>query len=177
MSEQRPSSPPVGFSAHPEALADLLDAPADVRDLALEYLDRLLRAEVRGPLLDQQGDRDLRDARKLYLDDRNAYRLVYTEHRAPNNPRRLLGIHLVAVGRRFNIAVYKTAAERLQAERLKQAAAQEAPRSGMPARFQAALAASTGRPSPAQAVAASPSGAAPTVVAAPAALPPAAVRR
>ncbi|MGA5704539.1 hypothetical protein [Peterkaempfera bronchialis] len=173
MSEQRPSSPPVGFSAHPEALADLLDAPADVRDLALEYLDRLLRAEVRGPLLDQQGDRDLRGARKLYLDDRNAFRLVYTEQRAPHNPRRLLGIHLVAVGRRYNIEVYKTAAERLQAERPNQAAAQEVPRPGIPARFQAALASSASRPSPAQAAATAPSGAPPTVVAA----PPAAVRR
>ena len=160
----------MGFSAHPEALADLLDAPADVRDLALEYLDRLLRAEVRGPLLDQQGDRDLRGARKLYLDERNAYRLVYTEQRAPHNPRRLLGIHLVAVGQRFNIQVYKTAAERMQAERLKQAAAQEAPRPGMPARFQAALASST---SLAQVTATAPSGVPPTVVAA----PPAAVRR
>ncbi|WP_157852138.1 hypothetical protein [Kitasatospora sp. NRRL B-11411] len=168
MSEQRPSSPPVGFSAHPEALADLLDAPADVRDLALEYLDRLLRAEVRGPLLDQQGDRDLRGARKLYLDERNAYRLVYTEQRAPGNPRRLLGIHLVAVGRRYNIEVYKTAAERL-----KQVAAQEVPRPGMPARFQAALASSVSRPSPARAIATTPGAVPPTVVAA----PPAAVRR
>lgn len=158
----------MGFSAHPEALADLLDAPADVRDLALEYLDRLLRAEVRGPLLDQQGDRDLRGARKLYLDERNAYRLVYTEQRAPGNPRRLLGIHLVAVGRRYNIEVYKTAAERL-----KQGAAQEVPRPGMPARFQAALASSVSRPSPAQAIATTPGAAPPTVVAA----PPAAVRR
>ncbi|MET8981687.1 hypothetical protein ABZX85_39445 [Streptomyces sp. NPDC004539] len=168
MSEQRPSSPPVGFSAHPEALADLLDAPADVRDLALEYLDRLLRAEVRGPLLDQQDDRDLRGARKLYLDDRNAFRLVYTEQRAPGNPRRLLGIHLVAVGRRYNIEVYKTAAERL-----KQAATQEVPRPSMPARFQAALASSVSRPSPAQATATTTGAAPPTVVAA----PPPAVRR
>ncbi len=158
----------MGFSAHPEALADLLDAPADVRDLALEYLDRLLRAEVRGPLLDQQGDRDLRGARKLYLDERNAYRLVYTEQRAPGNPRRLLGIHLVAVGRRYNIEVYKTAAERL-----KQVAAQEVPRPGMPARFQAALASSVSRPSPARAIATTPGAVPPTVVAA----PPAAVRR
>ncbi len=163
----------MGFSAHPEALADLLDAPADVRDLALEYLDRLLRAEVRGPLLDQQGNRDLRGARKLYLDDRNAFRLVYTEQRAPGNPRRLLGIHLVAVGRRYNIEVYKTAAERLQAERLKQDAAEETPRPRMPARFQAARASSVSRPSPAQTVAATPGAPPPTVVAA----PPATVRR
>ncbi|MFH9351195.1 hypothetical protein [Kitasatospora sp. NPDC017646] len=162
----------MAFSAHPEALGDLLAAPADVRDLALEYLDRLLRAEIRGPLLDQQGERDLRGARKLYLDEALDFRLVYTEQRAPHNPRRLTGIHLVAVGERRDVAVYKTAALRMQQERQQQSAVQEV-RRGMPARFQAALASSVPRPSPAAQAAAADTGVPAPVVAA----PPAAQRR
>ncbi|MFJ7244468.1 hypothetical protein ACIQWA_07425 [Kitasatospora sp. NPDC098652] len=156
-----PARPLPGFSAHPEALADLLTVPGQVRTLALSYLDRLVKAEVRGPLLEEQGERDLRGARKIYLDDAMAYRLVYTERRAPHNPRHLLGIHLVAVGERRGVAVYETAARRLR-----QAAVQETGR-GMPARFQAALA-SSARPSPAQA-AATTSTATPAVALSPAA--------
>ncbi|MFE2722780.1 hypothetical protein [Kitasatospora sp. NPDC059327] len=156
--------PLAGFSAHPEALDDLLSVPQHVRMLALGYLGRLVRAEVRGPLLEEQGERDLRGARKLYLDDALDYRLVYVEHRVPHNPRHLQGIHLVAVGERRGVAVYETAARRLR-----QAASQEV-RRGMPARFQAALASST-RPSPAQSAASAPApaGVSPAVVLSPAA--------
>lgn len=157
----------ASFSAHPEALDDLLSVPQHVRMLALGYLGRLVRAEVRGPLLEEQGERDLRGARKLYLDDALDYRLVYVERRAPHNPRHLLGIHLVAVGERRGVAVYETAARRLR-----QAAVQEARRSGMPARFQAALASST-RTSPAQlaASAPTPAGVSPAVALSPPARP------
>ncbi|MCG6497068.1 hypothetical protein [Kitasatospora sp. A2-31] len=159
-----PTRPLAGFSAHPEALDDLLSVPQHVRMLALSYLGRLVRAEVRGPLLEEQGERDLRGARKLYLDDALDYRLVYVERRAPHNPRHLQGIHLVAVGERRGVAVYETAARRLR-----QAAGQEV-RRGMPARFQAALASST-RTSPAQSAASAhvPAGVSPAVALSPAA--------
>ncbi|MFD0274307.1 hypothetical protein ACFVHB_10415 [Kitasatospora sp. NPDC127111] len=156
--------PLAGFSAHPEALDDLLSVPQHVRMLALGYLGRLVRAEIRGPLLEEQGERDLRGARKLYLDDALDYRLVYVERRALHNPRHLQGIHLVAVGERRQVAVYETAAHRLR-----QAASQEV-RRGMPARFQAALASST-RTTPAQSAATSPpapAGVSPAVVLSPA---------
>ncbi|MGW2397101.1 hypothetical protein ACWCYY_11165 [Kitasatospora sp. NPDC001664] len=160
-----PTRPLAGFSAHPEALDDLLSVPQHVRMLALGYLGRLVRAEVRGPLLEEQGERDLRGARKLYLDDALDYRLVYVERRAPHNPRHLQGIHLVAVGERRGVAVYETAARRLR-----QAASQEVRRTGMPARFQAALASST-RTSPALAAASAPAaaGVSPAVALSPAA--------
>ncbi|GGR03491.1 hypothetical protein [Kitasatospora griseola] len=159
-----PTRPLAGFSSHPEALDDLLSVPQHVRMLALSYLGRLVRAEVRGPLLEQQGERDLRGARKLYLDDALDYRLVYVERRAPHNPHHLQGIHLVAVGERRGVAVYETAARRLR-----QAAGQEV-RRGMPARFQAALA-SSARTSPAQAAASAsaPPGVSPAVTLSPAA--------
>ncbi|WP_051740819.1 hypothetical protein [Kitasatospora sp. MBT66] len=158
--------PLAAFSSHPEALDDLLSVPQHVRMLALSYLGRLVRAEVRGPLLEEQGERDLRGARKLYLDEALDYRLVYVERRAPHNPRHLQGIHLVAVGERRGVAVYETAARRLR-----QAASHEVKR-GMPARFQAALAASA-RTSPAQSAASvsAPAGVSPAVALSPPARP------
>lgn len=116
-------------SLHPEALSDLLAVPAPVRDQAVRYLDRLVRSEVRGPLLEDHVGRDLSGARKIYLDEGNLYRLVYVEHRAPAHPRHLRAIHVIAIGERRELAVYETAARRLR----------PAPR-GLPPRFQAALA-------------------------------------
>ncbi|MEY9956819.1 hypothetical protein [Streptacidiphilus sp. MAP5-52] len=139
-----------GFSAHPEALADLLAVPSHVRTRALTCLDRLLKEEARGPRLEEQDDRDLRGARKLYLDEQLDYRLVYTERRAPHPHERgrLLGIHLIAVGQRRGLAVYETAALRLRETTVEQVR-----HGGMPARFQAALAAAS-RPAHALAAAA-----------------------
>ncbi|MEY9949574.1 hypothetical protein [Kitasatospora sp. GAS1066B] len=143
-------------SVHPEALTDLLAVPAHVRELAIRYLDRLVRSEVRGPVLEDHVGRELSAARKIYLDERNLYRLVYTERRAQAHPRHLQAIHVIAVGERRDLAVYETAARRLR----------PTPR-GLPPRFQAALAASrtTGDHRPATAsAAAAVRGAAPPLV-------------
>ncbi|MFJ5045509.1 hypothetical protein ACIQH7_09905 [Streptomyces anulatus] len=105
----REDRPAFGLSFDPRALTDLLQAPSDIRDLALAQLQDLVDARLFGTKL----TRDLVGCRKVYVDHRNAWRIVYAQRPAPANSTHTTEIHVVAVRPREAHDVYDTARARL----------------------------------------------------------------
>ncbi|OKJ72252.1 hypothetical protein [Streptomyces sp. CB02460] len=105
----RVDRPAFGLSIDPRALTDLLQAPSDIRDLALAQLQDLVDARLFGTKL----TRDLVGCRKVYVDHRNAWRIVYAQRPAPANSTHTTEIHVVAVRPREAHDVYDTARARL----------------------------------------------------------------
>ncbi|MFE7889269.1 hypothetical protein [Streptomyces sp. NPDC057412] len=101
--------PAFGLSFDPRALTDLLQAPGDIRDLALAQLQDVVNARLSGAKL----TRDLAGCRKVYVDHRNAWRIVYAQRPAPANSTHTTEIHVVAVRPREAHDVYDTARDRL----------------------------------------------------------------
>ncbi|MFC8198943.1 hypothetical protein ACFUTV_26640 [Streptomyces sp. NPDC057298] len=101
--------PAFGLSFDPRALTDLLQAPSDIRDLALAQLQEVVNARLFGAKL----TRDLAGCRKVYVDHRNAWRIVYAQRPAPVNSMPTTEIHVVAVRPRAAHDVYDTARARL----------------------------------------------------------------
>ncbi|MFF0201905.1 hypothetical protein [Streptomyces sp. NPDC005017] len=101
--------PAFGLSFDPRALTDLLQAPEDIRDLALAQLQDVVNARLFGSKL----TRDLAGCRKLYVDHRNEWRIVYAQRPAPANSTHRTEIHVVAVRPRAGHDVYDTARARL----------------------------------------------------------------
>ncbi|MEE4495037.1 hypothetical protein [Streptomyces sp. BE230] len=105
----REDRPAFGLSFDPRALTDLLQAPSDIRDLALAQLQDVVDARLFGTKL----TRDLVGCRKVYVDHRNAWRIVYAQRPAPANSTHTTEIHVVAVRPREAHDVYDTARARL----------------------------------------------------------------
>ncbi|KPC71456.1 hypothetical protein ABZ038_12080 [Streptomyces sp. NPDC006349] len=105
----REDRPAFGLSFDPRALTDLLQAPSDIRDLALAQLQDVVDACLFGTKL----TRDLVGCRKVYVDHRNAWRIVYAQRPAPANSTHTTEIHVVAVRPREAHDVYDTARARL----------------------------------------------------------------
>ncbi|MGY9065355.1 hypothetical protein [Streptomyces sp. CAS3] len=104
--QQRPA---FGLSFDPRALTDLLQAPSDIRDLALSYLQELVNAERFGLRLDG----DLEGYRKVIVDARREWRVVYGVRPAPANSTHQREIHVVAVRPRAGNDVYDEVGRRL----------------------------------------------------------------
>ncbi|MER5823665.1 hypothetical protein ABT086_15720 [Streptomyces mirabilis] len=101
--------PAFGLSFDPRALNDLLQAPGDIRDLALAQLQDVVNARLFGAKL----TRELAGCRKIYVDHRNAWRIVYAQRPAPATSTHTTEIHVVAVRPREAHDVYDIARARL----------------------------------------------------------------
>ncbi|WP_318209509.1 MULTISPECIES: hypothetical protein [unclassified Streptomyces] len=101
--------PAFGLTFDPRALTDLLQAPGDIRDLSLALLQDVVNADRHGSKLTAE----LAGLRKLYVDHRAAWRIVYALRPAPANSAFPMEIHVVAVRPRARHDVYDTAAQRL----------------------------------------------------------------
>ncbi|SFC59500.1 hypothetical protein [Streptomyces aidingensis] len=112
------------FAAHPEALADLREVPAHIRDLALLELQHLVHGNERSAPL--QGR--LAGCHKVYVDPKAEWRLVIQFRDAPAGSRHRREIYLIAVGEREAGAVYGIAHQRL--ERTSSVAAETPPAAG-----------------------------------------------
>src|SRR5205085_8450255 len=117
-----------GLSFDPRALTDLLQAPGDIRDLALAQLQDVVNARLFGAKL----TRDLAGCRKVYVDHRNAWRIVYAQRPAPANSPYRTEIHVVAVRPREAHDVYDTARARLGITRQPMSARTHAARTRSP---------------------------------------------
>ncbi|ULR48457.1 hypothetical protein [Streptomyces deccanensis] len=101
--------PVFGLSFDPRALTDLLQAPSDIRDLALAYLQEIVNAQRFGLRLDG----DLQGYRKLFVDSRKDWRVVYGVRPAPAESPYDKEIHVVAVRPRAGNDVYDEVGRRL----------------------------------------------------------------
>lgn len=101
--------PAFSLSFDPRALTDLLQAPGDIRDLALAQLQDVVNARLFGGELADE----LTGCRKLYVDHRKAWRTVYIQRPTPANLTHRAEIHVVAVRPRDKQDVYKAARARL----------------------------------------------------------------
>ncbi|MFF5090399.1 hypothetical protein [Streptomyces niveus] len=120
--------PAFGLSFDPRALTDLLQAPGDIRDLALAQLQDVVHAELFGRKLTG----DLSGYRKLTLDYRNQWRLVYALRPAPATAAHRMEIRVVAVRPRAGNDVYDTVGRRLGMARRPLSARTHAARSRPP---------------------------------------------
>ncbi|WP_242535424.1 hypothetical protein [Streptomyces albidoflavus] len=103
------AEPAFGLSFDPRALTDLLQAPSDIRDLALAYLQEVVNAERFGRRLDG----DLDGYRKLFVDSRKEWRVVYAVRPAPAGNAHHKEIHVVAIRPRAGNNIYDTVGRRL----------------------------------------------------------------
>jgi len=101
--------PAFSLSFDPRTLTDLLQAPGDIRDLALALLHDVVNARLFGGRLTH----DLDGCRKLYVDHRKAWRIVYIQRPVLANFTHRAEIHVVAVRPRANHEVYDTVRARL----------------------------------------------------------------
>lgn len=101
--------PAFGLSFDPRALTDLLQAPTDIRDLTLGYLQEVVNAERFGLRLTG----DLEGYRKLFVDSRKEWRVVYGLRPAPETSVYRQEIHVVAVRPRAGNDIYDTVGRRL----------------------------------------------------------------
>ncbi|MER6031566.1 hypothetical protein [Streptomyces sp. NPDC001851] len=101
--------PVFGLSFDPRALTDLLQAPSDIRDLTLAYLQEVVNAERFGLRLTG----DLEGYRKLFVDARKDWRVVYGIRPAPESSAHRREIHVVAVRPRAGNDVYDEVGRRL----------------------------------------------------------------
>lgn len=120
--------PAFGLSFDPRALTDLLQAPSDIRDLTLAYLQEVVYAQRFGLRLDG----DLEGFRKLFVDSRKDWRVVYTVRPAPADSIHQREIHVVAVRPRAGNDVYDTVGARLGMARRPLSARTHAARSRSP---------------------------------------------
>ncbi|MFE4613387.1 hypothetical protein ACFRK5_34370 [Streptomyces niveus] len=120
--------PAFGLSFDPRALTDLLQAPGDIRDLALAQLQDVVNAELFGRKLTG----DLSGYRKLPVDYRNRWRLVYALRPAPPAAAHRMEIHVVAVRPRAGNDVYDEVGRRLGMARRPLSARTHAVRSRSP---------------------------------------------
>ncbi|EST31764.1 hypothetical protein [Streptomyces niveus] len=120
--------PAFGLSFDPRALTDLLQAPGDIRDLALAQLQDVVHAELFGRKLTG----DLSGYRKLAVDYRNQWRLVYALRPAPPAAAHRMEIRVVAVRPRAGNDVYDTVGRRLGMARRPLSARTHAARSRPP---------------------------------------------
>ncbi|MFI5804402.1 type II toxin-antitoxin system RelE/ParE family toxin [Streptomyces sp. NPDC051561] len=121
----------------PRALEDLLEAPRDVCDLALAQLQEVINGELRGGKL--LGD--LSGYRKLYVDYRAAWRIVYGLRPADSRSTHATEVHVVAIRPRDQGEVYDRAAARIGRPRRSVSALAHAARARSPQ-------ATVSRPSP-----------------------------
>ncbi|MEV7121191.1 hypothetical protein [Kitasatospora griseola] len=101
-----------GFAAHPDAIADLRQLPAPIRDQALLNLQQLVHGER---VASRLGER-LEGCHKIVLgtgDDRATHRLVVQFRDAPPASKHSREVYLVAAGPRFEYEVYRSAQNRL----------------------------------------------------------------
>ncbi|MFJ9216531.1 hypothetical protein ACIRJL_10390 [Streptomyces sp. NPDC102383] len=133
--------PAFGLSLDPRALTDLLQAPNDIRDLTLAYLQEVVNAERFGLRLDG----DLEGYRKLFVDSRKDWRVVYGVRPAPAESAHPKEIHVVAVRPRADNDVYDEVGRRLGMTRRPLSARTHAARSRPP---QLTARASAPRPGP-----------------------------
>ncbi|MFP8887602.1 hypothetical protein [Streptomyces mangrovi] len=101
--------PAFGLSFDPRALTDLLQAPGDIRDLTLACLQEVVNAERFGLRLTG----DLEGYRKLFVDSRKEWRVVYGVRPAPETAAHRREIHVVAIRPRARNDVYDTVGARL----------------------------------------------------------------
>ncbi|GAA2442604.1 hypothetical protein GCM10010433_49760 [Streptomyces pulveraceus] len=101
--------PAFGLSFDPRALTDLLQAPSDIRDLALTYLQEVVNAQRFGLRLTG----DLEGYRKLFVDSRREWRVVYGVRTAPESSAHQREVHVVAVRPRAGNDVYDEVGRRL----------------------------------------------------------------
>ncbi|MBC2901127.1 hypothetical protein [Streptomyces cupreus] len=120
--------PAFGLSFDPRALTDLLQAPSDIRDLTLAYLQDVVNAERFGIKLTG----DLEGYRKLFVDSRKEWRVVYAVRPAPPTSAHRHDIHVVAVRPRAGNDVYDTVGQRLGMTRRPLSARTHAARSRSP---------------------------------------------
>ncbi|MEU5833042.1 hypothetical protein ABZ820_05030 [Streptomyces diacarni] len=117
--------PAFGLSFDPRALTDLLQAPSDIRDLTLACLQEVVNAERFGTRLTG----DLEGYRKLFVDSRKDWRVVYGVRRSPETSEHRRDIHVVAVRPRAGNDVYDEVGRRLGMTRRPQSARTHAARS------------------------------------------------
>ncbi|MFJ3791512.1 type II toxin-antitoxin system RelE/ParE family toxin [Kitasatospora sp. NPDC090091] len=101
-----------GFSAHPEAIADLRQLPDTIRDQALMHLQDLVHGERVAKRLDGR----LEGCHKIYLgagDQWASHRPVVQFRDAQPDARHAREVYLVAAGPRLDYAVYRSAQNRL----------------------------------------------------------------
>ncbi|MCX2969444.1 MULTISPECIES: hypothetical protein [Streptomyces] len=120
--------PAFGLSFDPRALTDLLQAPGDIRDLALAQMQDVVNAELFGTKLTG----DLSGYRKLVVDSRKEWRVVYALRPAPPTSAHANEIHVVAVRPRARNDVYDTVGQRLGMTRRPLSARTHAARSRSP---------------------------------------------
>ncbi|MDQ1012096.1 mRNA-degrading endonuclease RelE of RelBE toxin-antitoxin system [Streptomyces sp. V4I23] len=120
--------PAFGLSFDPRALTDLLQAPGDIRDLTLAYLQEVVNAERFGIRLTG----DLEGYRKLFVDRRKEWRVVYGVRPAPEASDHRREIHVVAIRPRTRNDVYDTVGQRLGMARRPLSARTHAARSRSP---------------------------------------------
>ncbi|MET9013925.1 hypothetical protein ABZX74_23850 [Streptomyces olivaceoviridis] len=120
--------PAFGLSFDPRALTDLLQAPSDIRDLTLAYLQDVVNAERFGLRLTG----DLEGYRKLFVDARKDWRVVYGIRPAPESSAHRREIHVVAVRPRAGNDVYDEVGRRLGMSRRPLSARTHAARSRSP---------------------------------------------
>ncbi|MFE6979251.1 hypothetical protein [Streptomyces sp. NPDC057682] len=120
--------PAFGLSIDPRALTDLLQAPGDIRDLTLSYLQEVVNAERFGLRLDG----DLQGYRKLFIDSRKDWRLVYALRPAPAESAHRKEIHVIAIRPRAGNDVYDEVGRRLGMSRRPLSARTHAARSRSP---------------------------------------------
>ncbi|MFD8847633.1 hypothetical protein [Streptomyces sp. NPDC059604] len=120
--------PAFGLSFDPRALTDLLQAPSDIRDLTLVYLQEVVNAQRFGLRLDG----DLEGFRKLFVDARKDWRVVYGIRPAPAESTHQREIHVVAVRPRAGNDVYDEVGRRLGMSRRPLSARTHAARSRSP---------------------------------------------
>lgn len=120
--------PAFGLSFDPRALTDLLQAPSDIRDLTLAYLQEVVNAQRFGLRLTG----DLEGYRKLFVDSRKDWRVVYGVRPAPAESTHQREIHVVAVRPRAGNDVYDEVGRRLGMTRRPLSARTHAARSRSP---------------------------------------------
>ncbi|AKH83937.1 hypothetical protein AA958_19010 [Streptomyces sp. CNQ-509] len=116
-----------GLSFDPRALTDLLQAPGDIRDLTLSYLEDIVNARAFGERLDG----DLEGYRKVAM-DRKDWRIIYGFRPAPPDSPHRQEIHVIAVRPRAGNDVYDTVGHRLGLARRPLSARTHAARSRSP---------------------------------------------
>lgn len=101
-----------GFSAHPDAIADLRRLPGAVRDQALLHLQDLVHGERVAKRLEGR----LEGCHKIYLgvgDQWASHRLVVQFRDVPAGSQQSREVYLVAAGPRLEYEVYRSAQNRL----------------------------------------------------------------
>ncbi|WP_435598657.1 hypothetical protein [Streptomyces anulatus] len=125
---QGQGQPAFGLSFDPRALTDLLQAPSDIRDLTLARLQEVVQAQRFGLRLDG----DLEGFRKLFVDSRKEWRVVYGLRPAPAQSAHQKEIYVVAVRPRAGNDIYDTVGARLGMPRRPLSARTHAARSRPP---------------------------------------------